>query len=92
VGRFESKALKDFWKCYDALTPELQQAADEAFALFEKDPGHPSLDFKPRGGKSDMYTARVSRGYRAACIVDGGLAIWFFVGTKKQLGRVADSY
>lgn len=35
-----------FWRFYDNLPEDVQRDADEAYKLWQSDPGHPSLQFK----------------------------------------------
>jgi len=43
---------REFRRCLEALSKEIQTLAHEKFILWKKDPGHPSLQFKKlRGGK-----------------------------------------
>lgn len=46
---FRSFALPGFWKYYHSLPANVQALADAKFALFEKDPFHPSLALKQKG-------------------------------------------
>jgi hypothetical protein len=59
--QFRSFALPGFWKCYQSLPANVQALADAKFALFEKDPFHPSLALKQKGA---VWTADVGRSYR----------------------------
>ncbi len=51
-----------FLECYEQLPKHTQKLADKNFALFNKNPGHPSLGFRKKGG---VYTAEIGRRYRA---------------------------
>ncbi len=81
-----------FRKAFAALPPHVQRQARRAYRLFETDPTHPSLQFKqiqPRGG---IYSARVSLGYRALCVREDDVLVWFWIGShadyeKLVLGR-----
>jgi len=37
---------REFRRCLEALSEEIQTLAHEKFVLWKKDPGHPSLHFK----------------------------------------------
>jgi hypothetical protein len=38
-----------FWQQYHSLAPEIRKQADRCFALFQRDPQHPSLQFQKKG-------------------------------------------
>jgi hypothetical protein len=40
------RTTRRFWRCYEALPPEIQRVADQNFALLQRNPRHPSLHFK----------------------------------------------
>ena len=78
-------ASRRFWQAYDALPDDIRDLADKAYDLLEKNPQHPSLQFK-RVGK--LWSARVCRGYRAlAKEVDDGL-LWFWIGPPDEYIRL----
>jgi hypothetical protein len=85
---FRSYANDSFWGCYDSLPDEVRREADKQFALFEMNPGHPSLRLKPIG---ELWSARVTRSYRALARRRGDAFYWFWIGThsdyEKLLGR-----
>jgi hypothetical protein len=62
---FRSLALPRFWDLYDRLPVEIQAQADKQFALFSKNPSHPSLRFKQVG---PFWSVRVSYSYRALAV------------------------
>jgi hypothetical protein len=71
------------------LPADVQALADSKFALFEKDPFHPSLAFRQKG---EVWTANVGRSYRAIAYKKGNDLHWFWIGShesyNKLLGRV----
>lgn len=72
-----------FWNTYKYLPREIQKLADEQYELLKKDPSHNSLRFKKARGKQ-VWSVRVSKGYRAlAYDVPGGL-VWFWIGTHAE--------
>ena len=44
-----SHPLAEFWQCYDALPADIQEQADNQYALFATNPYHSSLRFKQTG-------------------------------------------
>jgi len=82
---FRSHALAGFWDYYDVLPEAIQQQADKQFDLFEANPNHPSLQFKPAG---EYWAVRVSRGYRALARRRGDDLFWFWIGPHDEYERI----
>jgi hypothetical protein len=80
----ESRAVDSFWKAYHALPEYLRRTARKQYALWLRDPSHPSLRFKKVG---KHWFARVGDGDRAVGTIDGGTVIWFFIGTHDEYKR-----
>ena len=73
-----------FWTDYDKLPVRIQRIADQQFRLMEVNPRHPSLRLKKIPGRKNVWSARVTRNYRAvATPVEGGLQ-WFWIGTHAE--------
>ena len=75
---FQSLALPEFWRCYASLPAHVRVQADAKFALFRKDPFHPSLALKQKGG---VWTADIGRSCRAIAYREGNDFHWFWIGT-----------
>ena len=72
----------DFWKEYRALPADIRERADKQFALLKANPRHPSLQFKKlteRRGR-EIWSARVTRKYRALAAKDDNDYVWFWIG------------
>lgn len=82
---FRSLALPRFWDCYDRLPVEIQTQADERFALFSKNPSHPSLRFKQVG---PYWSVRVSYSYRALAMRNEEELTWFWIGTHADYDKL----
>lgn len=80
----KSRAVDGFWTAYHALPTHLQRTARKQYALWLRDPSHPSLRFKKVG---KYWSARVTDGYRAVGAMDGDTVIWFFIGTHDEYKR-----
>lgn len=82
----KSFAPAEFWRHYDRLPAHIQRLADKNFAIFEKDPLHPSLHFKEVA--EGVWSARVGDHYR--CLAkrrhDGWM--WFWIGTHEEYNKV----
>jgi hypothetical protein len=70
------------------LPPAVRQAARKAYALWENNPHHPSLNFKKLDG--EIYSVRVAYRWRAVARKEGDTFVWFFIGSHASyddLGR-----
>lgn len=78
---FSSYASEEFWKFYGALPVTVQRRADKQFALFRRDPFHPSLRLKQTG---ELWSVRVSRSYRALAHRQRNAFYWFWIGSHED--------
>ena len=85
MTHFESRASSHFWRCYRALPESIQRAADKQFALFEQDPSHRSLHFKPVG---DLWSVRITDAYRALAVREENVFYWFWIGPHDEYERL----
>ena len=77
-----SRTQADFWRCFDALPPAIQEQARERFQLWRGDAFHATLHFKPLVG--DVWSVRVNQQYRALGRRKGSLIVWFWIGSHAQ--------
>ncbi|KAM3101537.1 hypothetical protein ACKFKF_07285 [Phormidesmis sp. 146-12] len=87
-----SRTTIQFRKLFADLSEQVQQQTRAAYLQFKEDPSHPSLRFKKVHPDLPIYSARISRNYRAVGQLDGDTVIWFWVGSHaeydKFLGQV----
>jgi hypothetical protein len=83
-----SRATPRFWAAYRGLPSEVRDAAHKAYALFNHDPSHPSLQFKKVHPEEAIYSVRVTRAYRALGVVEGDEIIWFWIGSHADYDRL----
>jgi hypothetical protein len=86
-----SRTTANFRRCLGSLPPEIRAAARKAYKHFSENPGYPSLRFKKVHATEPIYSARVTAGYRALCVIDldkvpgtmlaESVAIWFWIGS-----------
>jgi hypothetical protein len=69
------------------LPKQVQQLADQNFALLKTDARHPSLHFKKAGR---YWSARVGIHYRAVAIEHGDDLLWFWIGGHDDYERLID--
>ncbi|WP_172641462.1 hypothetical protein [Nostoc sp. PCC 7107] len=55
----------------------MREQTRKAYCQFKQDPNHPSLRFKKLHPELSIYSARVSRSYRAVGQLEGDTIIWF---------------
>lgn len=79
------RATPRFWQAYDELPPEVQQLADENYALLKRDPRHPSLHFKKVGR---FWSVRVGAHHRALAVHAGEDLVWFWIGRHDEYDRL----
>jgi hypothetical protein len=75
------RTTPQFWKRFDALPTQVQQLARKNFTLLQRDPRHPSLQFKRLG---NYWSARVGLHYRALALEDGPDHVWVWIGTHAE--------
>jgi hypothetical protein len=75
-----SRRTSAFRKTFDQLPPRIQEQAQATFTLFSQDPQHPSLEFKQVHPSQPIFSARVSRDYRALAYRRENRWVWFWIG------------
>jgi hypothetical protein len=84
----KSSTTSDFWASYDALPADIKVRARRAFALWLRNPRHPSLCFKKVG---EIWTVRIARGVRALALLQGDTLYWFWIGPHDDYERMLKS-
>jgi hypothetical protein len=64
----------------------VRTAADKSYRHLEHDPKHPSLRFKNPHG--DLWSARVSRGWRALALKDSDGFTWIWISPHGDYDRL----
>lgn len=91
MGRgMKSRRSKQFRALFDALPASVQQQAREAYALWVRDPHHPSLRFKPVDpADPDVFSARVGRRYRVIGKRQrDGSMLWVWIGSHEAYNKL----
>ena len=83
-----SKTRPSFWRAYEQLSETTRRAAREAYALFEKNPRHPSLRFKKLGGYDNIWSVRVNEQYRAVGERKDDAIAWVWIGTHNEFDKL----
>jgi hypothetical protein len=82
-----SATLPSFWRAYEALDAEIKHRARRAYRLWAQNPFHPSLRFKCINREENIWSVRITRGYRAIGILEGDTVTWFWVGSHDDYER-----
>jgi hypothetical protein len=61
------------WERYGSLPNDVRELADKNFQLLQRNPRHPSLQFKKVG---NLWSARVGFAHRALAVEDGEDFLW----------------
>ena len=83
----ESRTTRRFWEAFDALPARIRRDAIRAYRKFREDPYHPGLRFKKLEGQDDIYSVRVTLGYRALGVMTGSRIVWYWIGTHADYDR-----
>lgn len=87
----KSDALPSFWENYRALEEDVRRQARKAYRLWSDNPFHPSLHFKCINTEENIWSVRVSRGYRALGIWEKDTVTWFWIGNHDHYERFFSS-
>jgi len=82
-----SATLPSFWRAYEALDEEIKRRARTAYRLWTQNPFHPSLRFKCINRDENVWSVRITRGYRAIGVLEGDTVTWFWVGRHDDYER-----
>ena len=61
----KSAVVPSFWAAYDILNADVKHSARKAYRLWVENPFHPSLYFKCVNREENVWSVRITRGYRA---------------------------
>lgn len=73
---------------YRALPESVRQQARQAYALFQRDPHHPSLRLEQVHPTRPIFSARVGLQYRAVCIRQDNDLSWYWIGSHADYDRL----
>ena len=65
----------------------MKREAKEAYQLFQRNPGHPSLHFKKLEGEERIYSVRIGPQYRALGAMKPNRIVWFWIGGHDEYDR-----
>lgn len=82
-----SQTLPSFWESYERLDESIRKRARKAFMLWSENPFHPSLHFKCINSGKNIWSVRISLGYRALGVMDGDTVTCFWAGSHEEYER-----
>jgi mRNA-degrading endonuclease RelE of RelBE toxin-antitoxin system len=80
----KSSVTRTFRKRLGELSASVREQAAKAYALWQEDPYHPSLQFKRVSQRQPIYSARVSINYRVLGLLEGDRIYWYWIGTHDE--------
>ena len=80
----KSSVTQSFRNRLDNLPASVQKQAEKAYALWQAEPYHPSLQFKRVSQKQPIYSARVSLNYRVLGLLEANHIYWYWIGTHDE--------
>ncbi|MBH8556372.1 hypothetical protein I8751_29410 [Nostocaceae cyanobacterium CENA357] len=83
-----SRITSQFRQTFGSLPENVREQTCEAYRQFKQDSNHPSLRFKKVHPELPIYSARVSKSYRAVGQLEGDTVIWFWVGSHTEYNRL----
>ena len=76
----KSATLPSFWTAYRTLDGTLRNQARKAYRLWISNPFHNSLHFKCINSRENIWSVRITQGYRAVGILKADTVTWFWIG------------
>jgi len=83
----KSANLPSFWTAYESLDEEIKRRARKAYRRWAQNPFHPSLRFKCINREENIWSVRITQGYRALGIMEGDAVTWFWIGSHDDYER-----
>jgi hypothetical protein len=83
-----SHTNSNFWKLYKKLPLNIRETAKKQYRLFASDPYHASLYFKRVHSTRPIYSARITRNYRAVGVLEENIIVWFWIGSHDDYDRL----
>jgi mRNA-degrading endonuclease RelE of RelBE toxin-antitoxin system len=80
----KSSVTKTFRKQLGELPESIQEQAAKAYALWQENPYHNSLQFKRVSQRQPIYSARVSLNYRVLGLLESDHIYWYWIGTHDE--------
>ena len=83
-----SRTTEKFRALYDSAPREVQAKARVAYELWRLNPQHPSLRFKKVHASLPVYSVRIDLDWRALGVLEGDIAVWFWIGPHAEYEKL----
>ena len=83
-----SKTTERFRKCFKKLPLDIQLKARIIFNIWLNNPNHKSIKFKKIHKKKDIFSIRITIGYRALGVISEEEMIWFWIGSHSDYDKL----
>jgi hypothetical protein len=84
----KSEVTDDFIACFRRVPARIKRLAKKNYQLWQRDPKHPSIEFKRVGKTSPTYSVRVGIGWRALGLLEDDTVTWFWIGSHAEYDRL----
>jgi hypothetical protein len=84
----KSIVTEDFIACFAGLPAEVREQARRAYQMWQSNPKHPGLRFKPIQGHDGLYSVRIGIGWRALGRVEDDTVTWFWIGSHADYDKL----
>ena len=82
-----SSTLPSFWAAYRELDEDIRRRTRKTYHLWSENPFHPSLHFKCVNQKENVWSVRITLGYRALGLFEDDSVTWFWIGSHDAYER-----
>lgn len=84
----QSRTTRLFRERYRELPIEVRRQARRAYQQWQRNPSHPSLQFKRVAQREPIYAARIGLHWRALAFVDDDTATWWWIGSHAEYDTI----
>ncbi|BAY16961.1 hypothetical protein NIES21_27950 [Anabaenopsis circularis NIES-21] len=88
----KSRITTQFRQAFGDLPEQIQEQTREPYRLFKQNPSHPSLRFKKVNPELPIYSARISKSYRAVGQLEEDTIIWFWLGSHAEYDKLLSQF
>jgi hypothetical protein len=83
-----SRLTPRFKKAFEKLPKSVQAQAKTVYQLWQRNPAHRSLRFKPVLAIPNVYAVRIGIGWRALGVLNGDEMSWFWIGSHEEYNKL----